>query len=314
MRTKSIRAVLVLLGSAVAGSLLPGLAAPAPDRCVPVGAWVYPASGERRTDMPAALAGRSVVLLGESHDSAEHHRWQLHTIAALHAHRREIVLGFEMFPRSVQPVLDRWVAGELTEEEFLSEVDWPRIWSTAADLYMPLFHFARMHRVPMLALNVERAVTRRIAAEGLASLPAAEREGVGNPAPAADTYRARLLEIFERHATRGETPGAETPAFRRFVEAQLFWDRAMAEAIVATAATARPGQSAPLVVGIMGSGHVQYGEGVAHQLAALGIHDVATALPWDAADCAGLDPDLSYTVFGVAPPEGNGAARPQRDR
>ena len=60
---------------------------------------------------------------------------------------------------------------------------WPRIWSTKADLYMPLFHFARMHRVPMLALNVERTVTRRIAAEGLTSLSADEREGVGDPAP-----------------------------------------------------------------------------------------------------------------------------------
>lgn len=32
----------------------------------------------------------------------------------------------------------------------------------------------------------------------------------------------------------------------------------------------------------MGSGHIEYGDGVPYQLAALRIDDVATALPWPA--------------------------------
>jgi uncharacterized iron-regulated protein len=39
-----------------------------------------------------------------------------------------MVLGFEMFPRRVQPVLDRWSKGELSESDFLREVDWAQIW------------------------------------------------------------------------------------------------------------------------------------------------------------------------------------------
>src|ERR1035441_7797615 len=70
---------------------------------VPVGTWIYPSSNEKRGDAIAALAKRGVVLLGESHDQAEHHRWQLHTITALFSHRPDMVLGFEMFPRRVQP-------------------------------------------------------------------------------------------------------------------------------------------------------------------------------------------------------------------
>ncbi len=68
----------------------------------------------------AAMAGRAVVLLGEQHDDMDHHRWQLQTLATLHTLRPRMVIGFEMFPRRVQPVLDRWVAGELTEAEFLA--------------------------------------------------------------------------------------------------------------------------------------------------------------------------------------------------
>src|SRR6476661_7162271 len=51
----------------------------------------------------------AVVLLGESHTDVEHHRWQLHTLAALHGRGGNIVIGFEAFPRRLQPVLDEWI-------------------------------------------------------------------------------------------------------------------------------------------------------------------------------------------------------------
>jgi uncharacterized iron-regulated protein len=103
-----------------------------------------------------------VVLLGESHDEAEHYRWQLHTIAALVSRRPDMVLGFEIFPRRIQAVLDRWSKGELNEADFVQEVDWTEIWSTDAEFHLPLFHFA-LHRLPMLALNVDRTISQRIA-------------------------------------------------------------------------------------------------------------------------------------------------------
>lgn len=283
----------------LAASLLParpGGAAAATACRVPAGEWVNPRNNHQQDNVFAALARRGVVLLGETHDEADHHRWQLHTIAALFAHRRDLVLGFEMFPRRVQPVLDRWCKGEMDATTFLREVDWPQIWGLAAELYLPLFHFARLHRVPMLALNVDRATNRRVAAEGFAGVPRAEREDVGDPAPASAGYRARLFEWFKKHP-RGEAASATSEPFERFVRAQLFWDRAMAEAI---AGAWRKGR--PLVVGIMGSGHVEFGDGVPAQLAALGLKDVATALPWRAdSDTPAGHPWIADALFGVAP-------------
>ena len=110
-------------------------------RRVPVGTWVYPGSNEQRDDAVVALAKRGVVLLGELHEQPEHHRWQLYTITALFSHRPDMVLGFEMFPRRVQPVLDRWTKGELSEFDFLREVDSARIRGFAAELYLPLSIF-----------------------------------------------------------------------------------------------------------------------------------------------------------------------------
>ena len=93
--------------------------------CVSVGSWMVPGGGEISNPEIIAQAAKSdVVLLGETHVNKEHHRWQLQALAAIHAVRPDMVIGFEMFPRRVQSVLDRWVAGELTEQEFLGDVQW----------------------------------------------------------------------------------------------------------------------------------------------------------------------------------------------
>jgi uncharacterized iron-regulated protein len=69
-----------------------------------------------------------VIFVGEKHDQIEHHQIEVKMVQALGAKGREIVIGMEMFERSRQPVLDRWSQGLLTEEEFLTEVQWEMIW------------------------------------------------------------------------------------------------------------------------------------------------------------------------------------------
>ena len=254
-----------------------------------------------------AMAGRAVVLLGEQHDDMDHHRWQLQTLATLHTLRPSMVIGFEMFPRRVQPALDRWVAGELTEAEFLQQAEWGKVWSMPAELYLPLFHFARLNRIPMLALNIDAELTRRIADKGWDGVPEGEREGVGRPAAALPAYEDFLFEIHSQHAhmrMHGKDegkPARSDAGFRNFVESQLAWDRAMAEALVAGRAHhAAADGSLPLVVGIMGNGHVRHGHGVAHQLVALGEPSVGQLMRVEAATpCAELPAGLADAVFAV---------------
>ena len=57
-----------------------------------------------------------------------------------------------------------------------------------------------------------------------------------------------------------------------------------------------------LVIGVMGSGHLEGGQGVPHQLADLGVGDSMVLLPWDQGrDCAELSSGLADAVFGIAP-------------
>lgn len=292
-------ALLAALLVPVAMPAAPLRAASVEPSCVPAGRWLVPGTGTRTApELTATLAKRRVVLLGEGHDIPEHHRWQLQTIAALHAQRPDMVLGFEMFPRTAQPVLDRWVAGDLSEAQFLRDTDWKRTWGYDAQMYLPIFHFARMNRIPMLALNIDPALPREIAAAGLAAIPAARREGVSDPAPPLPDYESFVFDSYSQHARGddGRAPAREDASFRRFLEAQLVWDRAMAERVAGVFAT-RPGA---VVVALMGTGHLMNGWGVPHQLRALGVRDAAVLLPWEPEnDCAKLVAGYADAVFGL---------------
>jgi uncharacterized iron-regulated protein len=316
--------MMVLIAGAVAAATVPGTSdtdrasqSAGGPACVPVASWVIPgANGGQATTMEALLERAhqaGIVLLGESHDSHEHHRWQLQVITALHSRHPELVIALEMFPRRVQPALDRWVAGEIDEAEFLRASEWRQVWSFDPALYLPIFHFARMNRIPLVAINVDRSLVQTVSEKGYAAIPATEREGISEPAPATVAYEDMLLESWRDHLPPDKQQDAaltrQDAEFRRFVESQLVWDRAMAHGI-ADAARQKP---EAVVVGLMGSGHVIHGWGVSHQLQQMGRKAPLALLPWDRdSDCASLVPGLADAVFGVAePPRTAFVARPR---
>ncbi len=273
--------------------------------CVPAANWIIPGKGA--TTLPEIImhaANQSVILLGETHVNQEHHRWQLQMLAALYAARPNMVIGFEMFPRRIQKVLDQWVAGELSESAFLKASEWDTVWRTDASLYLPLFHFARMNRIPIRALNIDTRLRKQVSEKGFDSVPENEREGVTRPAPPSPQYLDFLLPIYESHDRKGkknEGGSRYDPDFLRFVIGQQLWDRAMAQGILA-ALSAQNQEKSPLVVGIMGSGHILRGFGVPHQLKDLGVTRVTSLLPWDEdRSCHQLVAGYADAVFGIAP-------------
>lgn len=276
-----------------------------------VGQWLDPATGDTlgSEQLFSRLSQPGIVLLGESHTTAADHRWQHYTLAALHSRNADLVVSFEMFPRAVQPVLDAWSAGELREDEFLAQSNWQEVWGYDAGYYLPLLHFVRQHRLPAVAMNVDRGLVRRVGQEGWQALPADEREGLSDPAPASEAYREYLAGIYAYKQTIGGDEADDTDTilaseeFGRFVEAQLTWDRGMAEALAA----AHRRQPGAVVVGIVGRGHLEQGFGIPHQLADLGIEPVDSLLPIDAgADCADLPADIASAIYVV---DSSGEAR-----
>ncbi len=308
-----------LLGLALAAGLLAACAAAAtapeagrpPEGCRPEPGWHRPGDGAALAHgrLLRELARRQVVLLGEQHETAAHHRWQLSVLAGLRALREDLVLGLEMFPPSSQAALDRWVAGELTPRQLLQEAGWERHWNFDPALYLPLFEYARLHRIPMLALNAEREAVERVRRGGWEALEAAERERLGRPAPAPPAYLRLLAASFLQHAGRAHGGGDPTrippeqrEAFRRFVDGQLLWDRAMARSIAEALGRRGPSGRPPLVVALMGGGHLMHRFGVPRQLEDLGVKETAVLMPWEGRlGCEQLEQGYADAVF-VFPP------------
>ncbi len=301
-----------------AGAALAGPAAPRAQpaqACSEAGRWLA-FDGKRLQGVPAGgvladAAASEVGLIGGQHDVEGHHRWQMQVLAALHAQRPDLVIGFEMFPRRVQPVLDRWVSGQLSTQEFFAQAEWEKVWNFPPQLYLPLFEFARINRIPMVALNVDQKLIRAISEKGGQAVPVAERDGVGRAASPPAAYREFLREMHLAHlAGRSQAPGRQG-SFENFLDAQLTWDRAMAEALARRVAPADSPQR-PLVLGIMGSGHIRFGHGVAHQLRDLGVTRVASLLPASTKEeCRSLQPGLASAFF-LLPEKPQPAQEPPR--
>lgn len=244
----------------------------------PRASWLCPETGRAipQGELMRAMARKRAVLLGETHDIAEIHRWQLHVIAFLHMIRPEMAVGFEMFPRRVQAVLDAWTDGEMDTAAFLDRCEWWQVWGFDPALYLPLFHFCRQQRVKMLALNCHRPLVTRVGQVGWDAIPLEERDGLTPSAPATTAYRAYLEGLMGGSAI-DRPASAPSSISDRFLRAQQTWDRAFACGIADHLARAPD----DLVIGIIGRGHLEYGHGTPHQLRDLGIADVAVLLPTD---------------------------------
>lgn len=266
--------------------------------CLPSGTWAATANTDVQRKTPSTIIAEAkdsrFVLLGEAHDNADHHLWQVQAIAMLLGAHDQLVIGMEMFPRRVQPALDAWIAGELTESQLLSQTDWNRVWQFDPEPYLWILRFARLNQIPVVALNVERSLVSAVGARGWDNTPPSQREGITDPAPASDSYRDILESSFAEHGN-GDTDHGDDSGFEYFLQAQLTWDRAFAQGL-ADAATNYP---SALVVGIIGSGHLRYGHGVSHQLRSMGQDRTQVWLPVDSSFTCEQLSRVADAVFSV---------------
>lgn len=257
------------------------------------GTWFRPEDGKKcsSADVFTKAAKTTAVLLGEQHDRLGDHHWQLYAMENLHKLKSNMVVGYEMFPARLDPVLALWVTGELDEKDFLEKSEWNECWGFNAELYMPLFNFCKANRVPMIGLNCRRGLVSEVGKYDWGSIDESDREGLTPSRPATDAYRQYLFGVTGGGRPDRKAEAPEDPKFDRFVRAQQTWDRAFA-CRIADAANAA---DAPLVVGIIGRGHLEYRHGTPFQLEDLGVGDTTVLLPSD--DASLLPQDIADAVF-----------------
>ncbi len=176
------------------------------------------------------LAEKQVVYVGETHTSRADHLLQMMVIEGLHAAGKNLAIGLEMFPRSSQPALDRYINDpEFSESDFIRESKYYQVWGYDYRLFRPIFTFARKHKIPLVGLNIEREIVSSVFKNGsLESLTNEQRDML--PAEMRldyDGYVERLALTHRMH-THGNLAEGGLPGF---IRAQALWDETMAETI-----------------------------------------------------------------------------------
>jgi uncharacterized iron-regulated protein len=284
--------VFALAGCAPSAPIQPPAPAPAALRPFMVGDVIDTATGRIISfdGLIGELSRARAIYAGETHTSMEDHRAQLRILEALHAKNPHLVLGMEMFPRAVQPVLDRYSDGSLSTDDFLQESGWDMIWGFPFHLYKGLLTYARDQHLKILGLNAPGAVVKKIGHEGLAALTPVERAQVARDFHLDDAANRRRIESEYRiHAKQG------IKDFEGFFEAQLAWEETMAETIADYMAGLDPSWQ---IVVIVGKGHMSGGHGIpelVHGRIPLPFKTVAP-IPIDYPGAAG-DPDIADYVI-----------------
>ena len=199
---------LALLGTVALGACMPPSRLPDPGAggsgATAEGRFRIVAPGERTElaypQMIDRLADADVVFFGEQHDDPETHRAEAMVLESLGRVGRPVVLSLEMFERDVQPALDDYLAGRISEADLLSR---SRPWPRYATDYRPLVELAKARGWPVVAANVPRPLASAVGRKGMAALDtlsSAERLHAArdNLCPA-DDYHARFMEQMQGH-------------------------------------------------------------------------------------------------------------------
>ena len=120
-------------------------------------------SGKNLTaaQLASKLQKYDVVFFGEYHDQSEIHQYELELLKAMYkAKGAKLALSMEMFEADNQDKLDKFLAGALSEEDFLATA---RPWPNYRMDYAPLVNFAKEKKMPVVAANVPRFLAAHVA-------------------------------------------------------------------------------------------------------------------------------------------------------
>ncbi len=258
--------------------------------------------------MLADLGRADVILVGEQHDDPNTHRLELAILEALTRRRVPLVFALEMFERDVQPALDDYLAGRISEDQFLAA---SRPWPRYATDYRPLIEFAKAHGIPVIASGVPRRIAADVSRTGMPAIDAlgADRGLAARDlqCPKSGDYYDRFLQMMGGHPPSADAAAADTSAKNdRFYLAQCVKDETMGESIAD--AWQKNASRRATVVHVNGAFHSDYAEGTAAS-AARRMRGrriaVITVMPTDDIDTRTPDADdlrlADYILFTTKP-------------
>lgn len=164
-----------------------------------------------------------VVVFGEEHNDPTGHLLEAQLFSKMIESYPGTSLSMEMFSTDAQTVLNEYLAGLISEKNFMREA---LVWSNYQD-YKPLIELAREKKATVIGANVSTRYSNAVSMGGLEKLNAfpAASKNLLPPLPI-DTATGRYHEKFI------ETLGGHDMGSMKIYQTQNLWDASMAWSIV----------------------------------------------------------------------------------
>ncbi len=174
-------------------------------------------------DIVTDMQANDVLFFGEDHNDSIGHYLEAEIFKKLGtAYPQKTALSLEMFHTDVQPELDEYLAGLISEKNFIKE---GRAWGNYKD-YKPLVEYAKEHHLKVIAANAATRYSNAVTMGGLKVLEKFPKTTFNflPPLPI-DTAKGRYYEKFI------ETLGGHNMGPMQIYQTQNLWDATMAWSI-----------------------------------------------------------------------------------
>jgi len=174
-------------------------------------------------DIVADMEQADVLFFGEDHNDSVGHYLEALLFRKLYSkYPLKTALSLEMFHTDVQPELDEYLAGVISEKNFIKE---SRAWGNYKD-YRPLIEYAKQNRLKVIAANAATRYSNAVTQGGLKVLENFPKTSFNflPPLPI-DTAQGRYYEKFT------ETLGGHSMGSMKIYQTQNLWDATMAWSI-----------------------------------------------------------------------------------
>lgn len=207
------------------------------------------------------LSSYDVVMFGEYHDQRSIHIAEDEFFRAMHEQSSQLALSMEMLERDGANDFNRYLRGELTEDEMKAKV---RLWTNWDEDYRPMAEYARQNGLDVISSNIPRYLAAHYAKNGtLEGVKSADRPFL--PAEHVIVKNAYYDRFTETMSAPGKPMKITGETLDRYYGAQCLKDDTMAESI----ALYLDKHPATKVIHYQGSFHGNYHLGVAEKLARL---------------------------------------------
>lgn len=173
-------------------------------------------------ELVIAVKDIDVLFFGEEHNDSIGHKLEFELFKKLDAAYPGTALTMEMFHTDIQPVINEYLSGLISEKNFIKEA---RAWNNYKD-YRPMIEYAKEHQLKVIAGNAATRYSNAVTRSGLdilKSFPATSK--IFLPPLPIDTATGKYQAKFT------ETLGGHDMGSMKIYQTQNLWDASMSWSI-----------------------------------------------------------------------------------